>query len=89
MWMGHNWDLSGCERLAGGNEGRIQGLALPASTPRGEGALPHTAYPVTPTLTCPDQSVASVQQLNFAGMVKSVSINPDPSRVFFMMEATA
>lgn len=87
--MGHNWDLSGCERSAGGNEGRIQGLALPASTPRGEGALPHAAYPVTPTLTCPDQLVASVQQLNFAGMVKSVSINPDPNRVFFMMEATA
>lgn len=40
-------------------------------------------------LTCPDQSVASVQQLNFAEMVKPVSINPDPNRVFFMTEATA
>ena len=39
--------------------------------------------------TCPDQSVACVQQLNFAEMVKLVSINPDPNQVFFMTEATA
>lgn len=40
-------------------------------------------------LTCPNQSVAWVQQLNLAKMVQPVSINPDPNWVFFMTEATA
>lgn len=34
----HNWGLSGCKGLAGDSEGMIRGLALPASTLRGEGA---------------------------------------------------
>lgn len=46
--MGQNQSLLGCERFAGGSKGMIQGLASPTCIPRGEGAIPQTAYPVTP-----------------------------------------
>lgn len=68
----------------------IQGLTLPAPPPlRAEAAPPRMAHPITSTPTCPGWSAACLQQLNFAKMVKPVSINPDPNRVFFMTEATA
>lgn len=80
--------LPGCQELAGGDDPRANTACFPPP-PRAEAAPPRMAHPITSTPTCPGWSAACLQQLNFAKMVKPVSINPDPNRVFFMTEATA
>lgn len=76
---GHTEQAGTWEGCQGWQEahGAAQGLALPASTQS------RISSSVQPSPTCPGQSAACLQQLNFPKMVKPVSINPDPNQVFF------